>query len=131
MVENNFLRRAFFAPTIVVAVCTLVGQVLAERCEFDDARDVPILWEHDHFRGACIQLHTSIGAMHAWEFGDRASSLAVPAGWTIVLYEHTNFGGDILVVHGPAVIPDLSRDKPDGKNWGDRISSVKVIPPQD
>lgn len=89
-------------------------------------RDFPILYSDDGFRGAALELRSSIRDLHDRGFGDDASSVCVPRGWTVVLYEHEDFRGDALRLSGDQSIADLGRDRPQGDDWGDRISSVEV-----
>ncbi|HMN28582.1 MAG TPA: M12 family metallopeptidase, partial [Caldilineaceae bacterium] len=91
--------------------------------------DSPILFQHDHFRGEQFDLTHDMRDLHQVSFGDIASSLCVPAGWQIVVFEHADFGGDRLDLTGETIILDLKHDQPNGQDWGDKISSVRVIPP--
>lgn len=55
---------------------------------------------------------------------DQFSSVRVPQGVTVELYEHSDFGGAKLVLTSDS--PDLRAFiKPDGSNWNDAASSVK------
>ncbi len=87
----------------------------------------PTLFANDGLRGRPLRLNNSVTNLHSVGFGDSASSLCVPAGWRVVLYEDTGYRGDILEIVGPAIVNDLKRDRPQGRDWGDRISSVEVV----
>ena len=95
-------------------------------CDSLDGANVPIVWIQDNFRGPCLKLATSVDDFRSHGFDDEASSLTVPAGWKVQLYEDAHFRGEALVRDGPVEIADLKRDGPHGVNWGDRISSVRV-----
>lgn len=61
-----------------------------------------------------------------WDWNDRMTSVFVPAGRRVTLYEHGNFDGASLVL--TSSVGDL-RDRPgpgaDG-TWNDVVSSVRV-----
>jgi hypothetical protein len=84
------------------------------------------LYEHDTYQGRTLPLSASISDLKQYQFGDLASSVCVPDGVTVTLYEHDNYRGDRLPVRGPREIFDLKRERPNGANWGDRISSVRI-----
>lgn len=110
---------------IMLAMLILVSSpVLAGHCDKIE------LYEHDSYRGKVLELGKSrFYDLHSENFGDKASSICVPSGWTAVLYEHRLNKGERITIEGPARVSDLKRNSPDGKNWGDRISSVAVIKP--
>jgi pimeloyl-ACP methyl ester carboxylesterase len=61
------------------------------------------------------------------EWNDKISSVHVPAGATVVLYERVDYGGDSLTLSGD--VADLSRvpgPSPSG-NWNDAVSSIRVF----
>ena len=74
----------------------------------------------------------TFGAAHDLSFvgsdwNDRISSVHVPDGRTVVLYEHADYGGDSLTLSGDEV--DLRRfpgPSPDG-TWNDVVSSIRVF----
>lgn len=90
---------------------------------------VPTLYEHDGFRGRELGVRTTRQNLHGFGVGDIASSVCVPSGWTITLFVDSNFGGRSLHLTGPIQVNDLKRNAPDGQDWGDKFSSVQVIPP--
>ncbi len=90
----------------------------------------PVLFSDDSFRGRSLALRDSIENLHSQGMGDDASSVCVPSGWRVILYQDTNFGGDALDLTGPVTISDLKRERPQGKDWGDRISAVRVYQPR-
>jgi hypothetical protein len=91
--------------------------------------DSPVLFEHDGYRGRQFPLLRDTEDLHPFEAGDKASSACVPELWSVVLFEHTGFGGATLSLTGPATIRDMKRDRPDGQDWGDRVSSAQVVAP--
>jgi hypothetical protein len=89
----------------------------------------PVLYEHDSFLGREFEVARTLHTLHPFGAGDVASSACVPQGWTIELFEHTDFGGDLLRLVGPVTESDFKRNAPDGRDWNDKISSAIVIPP--
>lgn len=94
----------------------------------NDCGRVPLLFQHDSRRGRQVSLQFSQRDLHipSLGLGDQASSICVPMGWTVDLFENVNFGGSMLQLVGPAEINDLKREMPQGRDWGDTISSVRV-----
>ena len=61
-----------------------------------------------------------------WPWNDRISSLRIPAGKTVVLYEHSDYGGAYLVLTGDEVdLRNFSGPGADG-TWNDAVSSVRI-----
>ncbi len=89
----------------------------------------PIVVEHDHYAGRRLALTNNAATLHTWFFGDNISSVCVPVGWTLRLYQHTSYKGDVLTVDGPFNLPDLKRESPGGRRWGDLFSSAEVMGP--
>lgn len=114
----------------VLASLSVPAVVDADRCGIADCTEYPVLWEHDNYRGECLKLPVSRPGFKNYDFNDEASSVCVPDGWKVVLYRDTNFEGESLTVYGPASISDLKRNRPDAKNWGDKISSAEVFAPR-
>jgi hypothetical protein len=86
----------------------------------------PALFEHDRYRGERYDIKRDYGDLHGFRRGDKASSACVPAGWELTVFEHTDYGGRRLTLRGNILVEDLQRSAPDGWNWGDKISSVRV-----
>ena len=86
----------------------------------------PALFEHDNFSGRVASTSFSIRNLRDINFTDEASSVCVPSGWILRLYEHDSFRGDYLQVNGDDFWTDLKRNRPGGDDWGDKISSVEV-----
>lgn len=83
-----------------------------------DCDEYPVLYQHDSFDGRCLRLPVSNGGFKNYDFNDMASSVCVPDGWQVILYEHANYEGKSLTITGPYKNSDLKRNKPDGMNWG-------------
>ncbi len=96
------------------------------RGSYTDCR-VPELFGNDDFDGRSVTLTNSVPDLHRLGMGDAASSICVPSGWVVVVYEDTGYRGRSLEIRGPDSIADLKRDRPGGSDWGDRISSVEVF----
>jgi pimeloyl-ACP methyl ester carboxylesterase len=62
-----------------------------------------------------------------WDWNDRISSVHVPDGRTVVLYEHADYGGDSLTLSGDEVdLRMFPGPSPDG-TWNDVVSSIRVF----
>jgi hypothetical protein len=60
--------------------------------------------------------------LHDWN--DRISSVKVPPGKTLVLYEHASFGGASVAIDGDR--PDLRQIAGPGGTWNDQVSSFRI-----
>ncbi|WP_167481858.1 beta/gamma crystallin-related protein [Thermus caldilimi] len=89
-----------------------------------------VLWDGKDFTGAALPLLQSLpnlstygfyAELDAFKFNDKTSSIEVPIGWTLEVYEHPHFEGKSTQLTGS--VADLSRI-----GWDNRISSVRVIP---
>jgi hypothetical protein len=80
--------------------------------------------------GASFSADSSVDFV-GWDWNDRISSVYVPAGGTVVLYQDWYYGGDSLTL-GEGYYPDL-RDfggPGDDGTWNDAASSIAVyLPP--
>ncbi len=123
----NFWRIIGKAALLASALWLMSGASFAQVS--GECLNAPVLFSDDGYRGRSLVLTDSNPNIHAQGMGDDASSVCVPYGWRVVLYEDSNYGGQYLELAGPAQISDLKRERPDGVNWGDRISSVKVFKP--
>jgi pimeloyl-ACP methyl ester carboxylesterase len=86
----------------------------------------PVFYEHIDFGGASFGAPADL-AFVGWEWNDRMSSVHVPAGRTVVLYEDAEYGGQSLTIAGDDV--DLRQHPgpgPDG-TWNDAVSAIRVF----
>lgn len=106
---------------------------IGHRCS-EDLR----LCEHVDFGGLCISLTSNRSRLSATDLGnDAASSLRVPDGWKVTLYEHDDYKGLYQHVPPPVRLPPLIGDDwgnyetnfPVGVLRNDELSSIKVQPP--
>jgi hypothetical protein len=80
-----------------------------------------------HFMGPSLILTTSVSDLRQGPmtkdqpFNDVVTSLCVPPGKTLKLFEHINFEGQSISVTGPAFIQTLN-----DRGWNDRASSVQI-----
>ena len=74
-----------------------------------------------NFNGEAKLMSTSGSTKFFWN--DKISSIQVPQGWKIILYEHENFGGRSLTLTSDWTVRAWN------DFWNDRISSIRVIPP--
>jgi len=74
-----------------------------------------------HYEGSVLGLSVgAIGSLGYWN--DKISSVRVDSGlWIAFMYEHINFGGDVLYCVGGSSYYELG---PYG--WNDRISSISI-----
>jgi hypothetical protein len=88
----------------------------------------PSLYYDHHYAGQrrSYSAGAVVANLHTSGDGDKFSSVCVPAGFTLTVYEHINQGGRWLTLDGPREILDLKSDRPSGEDWGDRISSLRV-----
>src|SRR5262249_1543838 len=86
-----------------------------------DCRFAPTVFEHPHFGGKSIPLNSSIDDLKPkpFEFNDKISSLCIPVGWELSLWEHANHTGDHLILTGPMFLQHM----PNG--WNDKVTSVQ------
>ena len=62
------------------------------------------------------------------DWNDCISSIRIPSGWSITVYEQDNFVGTSMTF--TADVPDLERvPGPCGNDWDDCISSIQVRQP--
>jgi hypothetical protein len=83
-----------------------------------------LLCDDIYYGGACFEA-SSDSSFVGWDWNDRISSISVPAGWTVTIYEHDNFNGAALVLEGDN--PDLRWfGGPGGDGtWNDSMSSFR------
>lgn len=89
--------------------------------------NVPILFGKAYFRGPQIPLPRSSRDLKRRSFRNDASSLCVPPGFRVMLYDRTRYRRAPLVIRGPRAIArlkDVRRRK--SRNWNNAIASVRV-----
>lgn len=86
--------------------------------------DDPTFYEHLDFTGASFARGSDWDFVEDWN--DRITSVRVPAGVTVILYQHWHFEGESLTLTSDAA--DL-RDFPfpGGGTWNDQVSSIRII----
>jgi hypothetical protein len=87
-----------------------------------------LLYQKANYGGRWLKIYGTIARLHVEDFNDRASSLCVPAGYRLVVYEHSHFQGASVAFDGPISIRSLQETSGGGvSNWGDAITSVQLI----
>lgn len=93
--------------------------------------DFPIFYEDKNYKGYFLKLpynlpNNSICGFYSelsiYKFNDRISSIKIPNGWKVIIYENSHFEGKNVEI--TSSIADLSTI-----GWNDRVSSIRVIPP--
>lgn len=103
---------------------------------------VPTLYRKKNLKKRAVLLSQDRIDLEAQNFNDKASSIMVPEGWTVTLYEDRNFEGASLALRGfrggkagcvteNFVRPNFRiRDHRNGRNslrsWDHVVSSVSV-----
>lgn len=80
------------------------------------------VYQHD-FKGEEMHLYQdwTVGGNNGFYFNDMISSIIVPAGMKIIVYEHANYQGRSLTIRGRWAPPRWD------DFWNDRISSIRVV----
>jgi ankyrin repeat protein len=86
----------------------------------------PTLYENNLFQGKSIAVTEESSDLKVQDFRNKASSLCVPKGWTLVVFEKPAFQGATYTINGPTVIYHMQDQRPGGQSWNDRVGSVKV-----
>lgn len=93
-----------------------------------DCRTDAVFFEHIRYDGEALRVYGTMQELSVEQFNDRASSLCVPAGFRLVIYEDNYFTGESISIDGPAANISLAELKTSrGDSWNDRISSLKMI----
>ena len=79
-------------------------------------------YEHSNFQGASRTITSNWSFTQERCWNDEISSIVIPEGWRVIIYEH-NWGGRSMTLTCNWSVT--------GWNdwWNDRISSIQVIPP--
>jgi len=89
---------------------------------------IPTFYKHCQYKGK------SVGRKKGTPFivksgmaNDAISSLIVPRGYCVTLYEHVSMKGKFLKIHGPKHVSCLTKIKMNGKTtWNDAASSMHI-----
>ncbi|HMN28581.1 MAG TPA: beta/gamma crystallin-related protein, partial [Caldilineaceae bacterium] len=81
-----------------------------------------------YYGGKQLVISDSIPNLHDQGDGDQISSVCVPDGTILTLFEHDNFKGQQLQVTGPREIFVLEDEPRSGGNWNDEASSIRLGP---
>jgi hypothetical protein len=79
-------------------------------------------FEHSNYEGSsrAIGSNWAYSSDRCWN--DKISSISVPRGWKVVVYEH-DFGGRSITLTSDWTVNRWN------DFWNDRMSSIEVIPP--
>ncbi len=77
-------------------------------------------FEHSNFTGNKLVYTVADYGSIPSGWNDKISSIRIPAGIHVILYEHGNFQGKSLVLHGDWTVANTA------DFWNDRISSFKI-----
>ena len=100
------------------------ARVRAPRENFYNEEGVSF-YEHIYYTGRSV-----VKQQGRYDMGDMGipndfiSSIKVPQGYQVIVFENNNFSGDSQTFSSD--VPDLSKVFKNGNNWNDRISSFKV-----
>jgi hypothetical protein len=85
-----------------------------------------MFYEHISFNGASLSTAADLPFV-GWEWNDRISSVRVPRGKVVVLYEHRDYGGQTLTLTNDS--PDLRQFAGPGRDrtWNDAASSIRLF----
>jgi hypothetical protein len=86
-----------------------------------------VLYDDSHWNGDGFGATIGDTPFVGWEWNDRVGSLRIPAGVSITLYEHSDFGGASISFTGPFNLPDLTDYPGPGGTWNNSVSSVRVF----
>lgn len=82
-----------------------------------------VIFEHGNFGGAQLPVSNHIANLSDWNWNDVVSSIHVPEGWRVIVYEHVGFEGRSTTLRSDWTVY-RSTDW-----WNDRISSIELVPP--
>ena len=110
---------------------------MAERMEVEapagiEACNRPTFYESENFRGKRFALGMSVPKLSkvtvdGTRMWTRVSSLCVPKGWTVSLFDGDDYKGRAHHLRGPAVIDDLGRVKRDNGYYTDMDNKARSI----
>ncbi len=79
------------------------------------------VFKDSHFRGTSRKVTGDVARLSSIGMNDAVSSLCVPPGRTITLYQDADFKGRQLTFRGPKFVQNLK-----GWDWNDKVSSLRV-----
>jgi hypothetical protein len=93
----------------------------------------PMVTMYNDVNSGGDQFYFQEGDFSAFAVQDKFSSIEIPEGYRVTLYEHNNYGGKTLVLNGPGTynLTDHVLDAKGGwfgtgNDWNDDASSMKV-----
>ncbi|HAW51060.1 MAG TPA: hypothetical protein DCX54_01845, partial [Flavobacteriales bacterium] len=89
---------------------------------YTDKFAYPVLYTDSDYGGGPLPLRANLPNLETKGFNDVISSVWVPSGWVIEVFEHAYFEGASTQFR-------ISDSSIHNEGWGDRISSVKIFPP--
>merc|ERR1711881_474701 len=91
-------------------------------------RSKPTFYQHCNFRGYKRSLTRSTHWVRRNHIkNDDLSSIVVPRGWVVTVYQHAHYRGARMTIRGPKKVSCLVRNKMNKRRtWNDQISSIRV-----
>merc|ERR1712093_145514 len=91
-------------------------------------RRKPTFYQHCNFRGYKRSLTRSTHWVRRNHIkNDDLSSIVVPRGWVVTVYQHAHYRGARMTIRGPKKVSCLVRNKMNKRRtWNDQISSIRV-----
>merc|ERR1712096_537143 len=91
-------------------------------------RRYPTFYQHCNFRGYKKSLTRSTNWVRRVRIkNDDLSSIVVPRGWVVTVYQHAHYKGKKMTIVGPKKVSCLVRNKMNRhRTWNDQISSIAV-----
>merc|ERR1712230_30252 len=89
----------------------------------------PVVYQHCNFGGYHRTIKRSVNWVHKLKIkNDDLSSIKVPAGKCVRLYEHMNYKGRSWTICGKKSITCfVNHTMKSGKSWNDQVSSIAVF----
>lgn len=85
----------------------------------------PVVYEHSNYGGKSVTLagcYSHFGGLCTVSWENKISSVSVPEGWSVELYDETGYGGNHYSTSNS--VEDLSNI-----GWNDRVKSIRVVRP--
>merc|ERR1712096_235528 len=99
-----------------------------KRMKGNSNRRYPTFYQHCNFRGYKKSLTRSTNWVRRVRIkNDDLSSIVVPRGWVVTVYQHAHYKGRKMTIVGPKKVSCLVRNKMNRhRTWNDQISSIAV-----